>query len=188
MKFTTTADSIPHFCQSPHLHSEHSPTIQLNNQLSNLQTDCVLIINPVLSTDFTEIIFIKDNNKKETKSEKWFIIRVFFNKSRISENPLTRAYDGQTDQGNPLNTEDVSQHLTEISQLSRTYSTKCEKFIKLNSSKLHLFNTEKLFKDWYVQIFLPVLYLTILWNLSLRLMIGFDIIELDSESAKSFVI
>ena len=188
MKPTTTADSIPHFCQPSHLHPEHSPTIQPDSQLSNLQTDHVTIMSPTLSTDSTEIISIKNNNKKETKSEKQPMIKVFFDKSRIPENPLTRVCDEQTDQRDPLNTEDIPQHLTEISQLSRTHSTKCEKFIKLNSNKLHLFNTEKLFENWHVQIFLPILYLTIFWNSPLRLMIDFSVTESDSESAKPSVI
>ena len=188
MKSTATADSIPHFCQPPHLHPEHSPIIQSDSQPSNLQIDCVLTISPVLSTGFTEIISIEDNNKEETKSEKWLMIKVFFDKSRISENLLTRACDGQTDQRDPLDTENVPQHLTEVSQSNRTHSAKCEKFVKLNSGKLHLFDTEKLFKGWHVQIFLPILYLTILWNLLLRLMIDFDVTEPDSESAKPSVI
>ena len=144
MEPTATADSIPHFCQPPHLHPEHSPTIQPDSQLSNLQTDRVPTMSPVLSTGSTEIIPIEDNNEEETKSEERPMIRVFFDKSRIPENPLTGACDGQTDQGDPLDTEDVPQHLTEVSQSSRTHSAKCEKFVKLNPGKLHLLDTEKL--------------------------------------------
>ena len=110
-----------------------------------MQTDYIIIINSTLSTNFTEIISIKDNNEKKTKSEKQFIIRVFFDKFRISENLFIRMCDGQTNQRNFLNTEDVSQHLTEISQLNRTHSAKCKKFIKFNSDKLHLLDTEIFF-------------------------------------------
>ena len=71
MKFTITADSIPYFCQSSHLHSEHSPTIsQSDSQSSNLQTNHIVIISSTLSTNFTEIISIENNNEKEMKSEK----------------------------------------------------------------------------------------------------------------------
>ena len=107
MKFITTADSIPHFCQPLHLHPEHSSTIQSNSQLSNLQTDHVIIISSTFSTDFTEIISIKNNNKKEIKFEKQSIIRVFFNKFRISKNSFIRMCNEQTDQRNSLNTEDI---------------------------------------------------------------------------------
>ena len=116
MKSTATADSVPHFCQSSHLHSEHSPTIsQSDNQFSNLQTNCVVIISSTLSTDSTEIIPIENSNHKEMMFKEQPMIRVFFNESRVSENSFTRVCDEQTDQRDLLNIEDVFQHLTEIS-------------------------------------------------------------------------
>ena len=187
MKPTATADFIPHFSQSPYLHSKHSPTIQSNSQLSNLQINHVAIMSSIFSINFTEIIFIEDNNKKKMKFEKQFIIRVFFDKFKISENLFTRACDEQTDQRDSLNTENISQHLTEINQSNRTHSAKYEKFIKLNSDKLHFFNTEKFSESWYVQIFLFIFYLTILWNSLLKLMINFNITKLNLELTKSSV-
>ena len=80
-----------------------------------MQTDHVTIISSIFNTDFTEIISIKNNNEKEIKFEKQFIIRIFFDKSRISENSFIKICDEQTNQKNSLNTKNVSQHLTKIS-------------------------------------------------------------------------
>lgn len=75
-------------------------------------------------------------------------IKIFFNMFKILKNLFAETYNEQTDQENSLsNIEDVSLHLKVISQLSRTYLIKFDKFIKLNSGKLYLFNVEKLFID-----------------------------------------
>ena len=145
MKSTITANFISHFCQPFHLHSKYSSTIsQSDSQLNNLQTDCVAIINSTFNTNFTEIIPIKNSDhKEEMMFKKQLIIRVFFDEFRVSENSFIRTYNEQTNQRDFLNIENISQYLTEISQLNRTHSTKPDKFFKFNSDKLYLFNIKK---------------------------------------------
>ena len=147
MEPTVTADPVPHHCQLPYLHLQHSPSIpQLDSQPSNLHTEHIAAMSPTLSTGSTEIIPIEDSdNEEEVRSKDRPMIRVFLDESRTLENSVAGMRDKQTDRGDPLSdTEDVPQPLTVDRQSSRPGSAELQKLVQDQPGKSHLLDTKLL--------------------------------------------